>query len=765
MGAMTDKHAAPPVSRRTLLGVTLAGAVAGAAGCGVTGPPGEHATTEAAPLRSRGHEPGERTNERREEVLVGSPLQQVVIPVAGWGRTPDGRDIAVMVAAGSPGTITVIDAKSGAALEAFELHAEEEEEDATASAWAVAVDSESGTAFVGTTDGRAFLIDTATMSLAPVSGVPADRPFFERAVPDGDGGFLATTYGDGRLLRFTPTPPDDRAAGSAPGGGTWREYGPFGEENAYSIGLARAGTDAYVGTGTSEPAVFKVGLTDGRIERIDLPAPKPSYSGERTFVYDLAVSGDYLFARVDPENRVYIRNTATGHWTASIPDVAPGLAVQHPGSSHPALFFAGLDQRLYEYDPVARTRPVRRSLRVSALRGAGWIRLPGRRRRYRLTTTNATGMLLTWDATTGASGRIRADVKAGSRPIRSLGAGPDGRLFAGAFGTAYSVATYTPQPLTDEFQDGSGRFGTLPCHGQIEAFGVHGHDLLAGSYPGANLQRLMRWNPLAPAGHSNSPLSARLGNLLDPDAEAPRRRTSGSRAVETPEDGLDHVKVDLDLAPDTGQDRPVCLLSHGGRVLVGTAPDYGQTGGALTIVDPAFTAQRSYRDVVPGQSPLCLAPGRTRDEALAGMGPAAGYGAEAAAAEGRVARIDLRTGEVLASTVPVAGEMNVSALALDADDGTLWGITRNSVFQLRVPDLRVLRAQRYGDRRDSARYVTGRTLHDAGTALMGCAGGDIFEIDKATLARRLIARGTNLVRLESGELYYSRGSQLFRRLH
>ncbi|WP_309081907.1 hypothetical protein [Zhihengliuella sp.] len=655
-----------------------------------------------------------------------------------------------MVAGGSPGRISIIAAETGAVLKEIELPATDGmgTED-SASAWAVAIDSARSLAFVGTTDGRSFLVDTGSFEVFTVEGAPAEDLFFERAVPDGAGGFLATTYGEGRLLHYSPSSSD-------PGKGRWREYGPFGDGNDYTIALASVGNYAYVGTGTRDPAVFRVRLADGQIQRIDLPGPEDGREADRSFVYDLAVSGDYLFARVDPENRIYVRALSAATWIDSIDGAAPGLAVAPPGSSRAALFYAGTDQRLYEYDPTTRQQPVRRSMEVSALRGAGWMR-PGAAGSDHLVTTTVTGTLLLWDRASDESTRIRSEVRGGSRLIRSLGLGPSGELVAGAFGTTYSVATYRPKPLPASFVEGDADFGTLPSQGQIEAFCTHGYDLFAGSYPGASLRRLLRTNPLAPPAEQRPIDRSHLteGGLASLVGD---RHPDGRTAV--PDDDAEEI----DLAPGEQQDRPVALLSHAGFVIVGTAPDYGRIGGALTVVDPELTWQRTYRDTLDDHTPLCLAPG-VGHSVIVGTGPGAGLGANVPSGHGRVVAMDVRSGEILASVTPVPGERNVSALAVDEADGTLWGITGSAVFQLRRDGLEVLRSEVYEQRSDSERYVTGRALYDAHEKLIGCARGRLFEIDKRTLTRRVLGHGTNLVRLESGEIYYSRGSQLFRQVH
>jgi hypothetical protein len=57
------------------------------------------------------------------------------------------------------------------------------------------------------------------------------------------------------------------------------------------------------------------------------------------------------------------------------------------------------------------------------------------------------------------------------------------------------------------------------------------------------------------------------------------------------------------------QDRPYAMLGvpELGRIFIGTVPDYGKRGGALTVYDPATGAFQVHRDIVAGHSIASLA--------------------------------------------------------------------------------------------------------------------------------------------------------------
>ncbi|RZU61561.1 hypothetical protein [Zhihengliuella halotolerans] len=642
------------------------------------------------------------------EVLLGEPLHRVLVPVGAFGPLPDGTGVALMVASGSPGRLSVVRVADGQRLADLPLGDDDERR---AAAWALAIDAATHTGVVGTTDGRVYVVDLATLTHRSVDNVPDDGPFFERAIPDGDGGFLMTSYGDGLVYRYTPATD------------TWASFGPFGSGNAYSIGLARAGAKVFVGTGTNDPAIYEFSLDGGEPQRIDLP---PAAGGDvRSFVYDLAYWSGHLCARVDPENRLYVRDLNKDEWVLTLDDAAPGLAVSYARDESAGFYYAGLDQELRHLDPTRMEEPARPDHSVSAFRGHGWV--PNAAGDRVLVTTNASGRMHLWNPRSAETELVDGDVAPGALLIRSVGATPDGGVLASAMATIDRVARYDGGDLAADFAPGGAEFTHLASSGQVESFGTSGGDVVVGSYPGARLRRL------------------RDG------ADGPTAGTSGEEA-----DG--DVVV---LAPDQDQDRPVDILDLRTRLVVATTPDYGQIDGAVVVVSPDFERQRTFRGLVPGQSPLCLAPFESDRVILVGTGSAAGLGAAPSEEDGRVLKLDLVSREVVASTVAVPGEPNVSALATDAS-GLVWGWTRNTLFQLDPVTMTIMLVRRYRIGRDTGGYVTGRQLHDGGDHLVGCAGGEVFRVDKATLAHELLAEGTNLHRSPGGDLYYSRGARLYR---
>lgn len=124
-----------------------------------------------------------------------------------------------------------------------------------------------------------------------------------------------------------------------------------------------------------------------------------------------------------------------------------------------------------------------------------------------------------------------------NQTIESIIAGPDGRIYSSGY-LSGGTGVHTP------FKSASGP--TLRGVAQCEGSAVLDGRIYYGGYPGAIIYE------------------------HDPSAawDFPR-----------------NPKVLFKLAPE-GQDRPFGMSSGGGRVIIGTAPNYGQLGGTLCLYDP-----------------------------------------------------------------------------------------------------------------------------------------------------------------------------------
>src|SRR5690606_19046910 len=100
---------------------------------------------------------------------------------------------------------------------------------------------------------------------------------------------------------------------------------------------------------------------------------------------------------------------------------------------------------------------------------------------------------------------------------------------------------------------------------QVEGMTSHGTDLMLGVYPGAKIYRYDTTQEWQAGTNPGTPVA--IGN---------------------------------------SQDRPVALTPAGDLTAIGSVPDYGHLGGALTLLDRTTGETTSYRNVVQDQSIVTL---------------------------------------------------------------------------------------------------------------------------------------------------------------
>lgn len=549
--------------------------------------------------------------------------------------------------------------------------------------------------YIGLTDGRGVSYDPDARAIRKMPTAPG---------LSGEMFWNAEAMEDGTIAFSTY--PSARVLTYDPTKRSWEDFGSFGNKNKYTLGMSSHGSTIYVGTGTASPEVWSVNRKNGQRQRI--PLPKSKEPTERDFAYDLEVVGDSLYVRVDGENRIYRLELSSKSWAEKIGGAARGLARSRPGEPE-GLYWVGTDGKMrFHENATAIDTILPREDTVGAIRGGAWQDLDGDGDRESLLVVTTGASIQAWNSETRKSKTTSGSAVSAPSLIRSVGVGPDGSVLAGAYGTSPYFAVLP--------QDGQ-YFKHIFLRGQVESFGTAGGSLLAGTYPNARVH---------------------LTSTVD----------------ETAQDQLPTWTIGHD------QDRPLAIEDLGdGSAAIATMPKFGQTGGAVSIVDQTGGVQRTFEDISPGRTPVALA---YREHVLyVGTGATGGLGSELAKGNAEILAVDTRTGRTIKSSRPLPGDATISALKFDSE-GTLWGWSVDSVFSLDPETLKVIKTRKYSKAVDEEPYARGRNLVDGGAMLFGSARGKVFSIDKRTLKRKNFALGANLVRGGDGLLYYSRGSTLYR---
>ncbi|MGW5682456.1 hypothetical protein [Nonomuraea sp. NPDC003754] len=531
--------------------------------------------------------------------------------------------------------------------------------------------------------GRLFRYEPATDKVTEL-GIAAPTETFVWTVaasPDG-----ASVYGGtsphGKLVRY------DTAGGQITDLGS-----PVpGEQFVRDLAVAEDGT-IYAGVGAQSMKVAVVGGDGVTKEVIEPPIEGHGYA------YDIDVAGRYLlvrFATSTNSNPMGVYDLERRAWKDVVEDV-DSLTVGGGRHGNRLYVFQGDELVTYDLDTEKITKTGFTDFGGGAARPLGWVG-------HTLVGTGSTGRIWHFDRKTGQGRLLDGTLTGQPVSIRSMGVGPDGRVYGGGFFTG-GLAAFDPAT-------GETRF--WPNVGQSEGMVTHKGKLYLGVYPWA---RIYEWTGSEP-------------RLL------------------------------LNLA-DQEQDRPFAMISAGDRLAFGTVPKVGTVGGALGLLDPATGETIVKRNLIPGHSIIGLA---YRDGVIYGTTSAFG-GISTPQDDAAVAfAYDMATDTLKWQTKPVAGDLALGSITFD-DEGKLWGLSPDALYELDPATGRTLRVTRHQTYPwSTATQVWLDTNIELGSdgKLYGKVQGKVYKIDRATMGLTLITRPISiLLKGPDGHMYLSRNENFY----
>ena len=247
----------------------------------------------------------------------------------------------------------------------------------------------------------------------------------------------------------------------------------------------------------------------------------------------------------------------------------------------------------------------------------------------------------------GACRRINVSLEEASMRRRISRVGTDGSVYVTGF-MGSSGASYNPQ--TKEKKAFS--------IGQGEGAVCYGNKMYIGVYPGALIYELDMTK-----GYDKS-----------------------------------NPKLVYDIGDD--QDRPFGMDICEGKLVVGTLPSAGKTGGALTVIDLDTYSGETYRNIIPEQSVLTV----THKGSVVYFGTSASGGAGAVAENDRQAHVvsfDMNTRKIIGNvkfSVPGVNKTvgAVHGLKYSPDDDALYGSAGGILFRMRPDTLELENSNVYG---------------------------------------------------------------------
>ncbi|TMR97688.1 hypothetical protein [Nonomuraea basaltis] len=126
-----------------------------------------------------------------------------------------------------------------------------------------------------------------------------------------------------------------------------------------------------------------------------------------------------------------------------------------------------------------------------------------------------------------------------------------------------------------------------------------------------------------------------------------------------------------------GQNRPVAFASAGSKIYIGSTPDYGLWGGALTVYDESTGEHTVLRAPVADQAVNSLTV--LGDTLWGGTSVNGGGGTSPKATEAKLFTYDLATGIKRDEHTPVPGASSITSL-VKGPDGLLWGLADGALF-------------------------------------------------------------------------------------
>jgi hypothetical protein len=269
------------------------------------------------------------------------------------------------------------------------------------------------------------------------------------------------------------------------------------------------------------------------------------------------------------------------------------------------------------------------------------------------------------------------------------------------------------------FDPATGTVTTLGRLGQADGFGWHDGLLYAGVYP--------------------------YGGVWVYDPSQPYSLGTNPREL-------------FRLQADHGQNRPVAITATPTTLYVGSTPDYGQWGGALTAYDFAAGSYTVRRDIVADQAVVSLAV--VGDTVWGGSSIAGGGGTTPKATEAKLFSVDLATGEKTAEYAPIDDAAAIDSL-IEGPDGQLWGLADGVLFVFDPSRRRVVR------RKDlpggSSNWQDELHVNPDGY-VYASSDDQLLRIDLRSF-KVLVVRATGTRRLDqdaSGDLWFRDGARLLR---
>lgn len=476
-----------------------------------------------------------------------------------------------------------------------------------------------------------------------------------------DGTVWCGTYPSGLLVSFDPA------------SGTSTNHGQAIDGEQYIGSVQQVGELIYCGTqpngrlATFDPST-------GTFTEVQLP--EGPVAAEIT---ELNLRGSLLF--VTTGGRTYVRDVDTNEWVDEITSTS-GYGVSPLDPETATTVYVRADNVIKRYNVETRVlEPVGWAPNATPETWE-WIDLadpaaPGLS--IALTYWN-NGRIYAFNPATRTTYYHQSDLMGSGAQLVSIGAGPDGNIYSGAYLSPPGMGRWDPD---------NGEHELLTGTSQVEGFGSFNNDLVFGRYPQGRLYRYDLDQPW------------QMGTNPGPS---------------------------VDLEPEHHQNRPQGFVQlDESTMVVTTVPYTGMHNGAITLWKPETNEVEVFRGLIENQTPVSLA---LLDGVLyCGTSINGGYGIDPVTSEAKLFAWDPATRELVFETVPVKGAPTIAGLVTD-EDGQLWGLADGTLFQFDPKKRKVKYRRRLFEDSDGSRYGNDHVLRIQDGRMFGTTSNRVFEFDR-----------------------------------
>ncbi|SEM94093.1 Ig-like domain-containing protein [Lihuaxuella thermophila] len=484
-------------------------------------------------------------------------------------------------------------------------------------AWAITVASD-GAAYAGTyPNGHLYRYQLGADQVEDLGQPAPNTTVIYGLNPGKDGKVYGGTYWSGRAFEYDPKK-------------GFTDFGQMaeGEEYVRSLAYDPEAHVIYAGIG-AHAHLIKYNIATGEKENI-LPSEYANYIS----VYDLDLEGGKLFIKLEPNYRTLVMDIKTGEIEAELTVHSRGVSPLSPDgkvvyyTNGGILHAYNLETKMSEKVKVGGNDV---DFKANAI-GWDYVRLddpdfPG---------DTLFGFVGNYEGKAFKYNPLSNSLKAFTIPLPKqptdifhVGSGPDGNIYSSGY-ISGGVGVYSPVTAKKVQYTGLGQVEGMTSVGQKMYFGV---------YPRA---RIYEYDPGKPWQRNSNP--KQLFDLYGQE-----------------------------------QDRPVAMAGSAekGKLFIGSVPDYGRLGGALSVYDFATGKLDIHRHIVQNQSVVSLA--YKNGKVYAGTSIYGGIGQDPVEQEAKLFVWDVDRGEKTFETVPVPGETVIRALTV-GPDGNIWGLAEGTLF-------------------------------------------------------------------------------------